>query len=70
MQLAIFDLDHTLLPFDSDKGWNQFIDVELSTRPIITKTTNGSIKTTSMNASTSVPTSGSHVSSAKTQLTK
>ena len=29
MQLAIFDLDHTLLPFDSDKAWNQFlIDIE------------------------------------------
>ena len=25
MQLAIFDLDHTLLPFDSDKAWNQFL---------------------------------------------
>ncbi|MDC1208832.1 HAD-IB family hydrolase [Litorivicinus sp.] len=25
MQLAIFDLDHTLLPFDSDKSWNQFL---------------------------------------------
>ena len=25
MQLAIFDLDHTLLPFDSDKGLNQFL---------------------------------------------
>ena len=29
MQLAIFDLDHTLLPFDSDKAWNQFlIDID------------------------------------------
>jgi HAD superfamily hydrolase (TIGR01490 family) len=29
MQLAIFDLDHTLIPFDSDKAWNQFlIDIE------------------------------------------
>lgn len=25
MRLAIFDLDHTLLPFDSDKSWNQFL---------------------------------------------
>jgi HAD superfamily hydrolase (TIGR01490 family) len=25
MQFAIFDLDHTLLPFDSDKAWNQFL---------------------------------------------
>lgn len=29
MQLAIFDLDHTLIPFDSDRAWNQFlIDVD------------------------------------------
>ena len=29
MQLAIFDLDHTLIPFDSDKAWNQFlIDID------------------------------------------
>ncbi|MGB1967840.1 MAG: HAD family hydrolase, partial [Litorivicinaceae bacterium] len=25
MQLAVFDLDNTLLPFDSDKAWNQFL---------------------------------------------
>lgn len=25
MRLAIFDLDHTLLPFDSDKSWNQYL---------------------------------------------
>ncbi len=25
MELAIFDLDHTLLPIDSDKAWNQFL---------------------------------------------
>lgn len=25
MRLAIFDLDHTLIPFDSDKSWNQFL---------------------------------------------
>lgn len=25
MDLAIFDLDHTLLPIDSDKAWNQFL---------------------------------------------
>jgi len=29
MQLAVFDLDNTLLPFDSDKAWNQFlIDID------------------------------------------
>lgn len=29
MQLAIFDLDHTLIPFDSDKAWIQYlIDIE------------------------------------------
>ena len=25
MKLAIFDLDHTLLPFDSDETWNRFL---------------------------------------------
>lgn len=25
MRLAIFDLDHTLIPFDSDKSWNQYL---------------------------------------------
>ena len=25
MKLAIFDLDHTLLPFDSDENWNKFL---------------------------------------------
>lgn len=25
MQLAIFDLDYTLVPFDTDKAWNQFL---------------------------------------------
>ena len=25
MQLAIFDLDHTLMPFDSDKAWIQYL---------------------------------------------
>ena len=24
-QLALFDLDHTLLPFDSDYEWGQFL---------------------------------------------
>ena len=27
MQLAVFDLDHTLLQADSDHGWNAFIDI-------------------------------------------
>ena len=25
MQLAVFDLDHTLLQADSDHGWNAFL---------------------------------------------
>ena len=25
MKLAVFDLDHTLLPFDSDETWNKFL---------------------------------------------
>ena len=24
MQIALFDLDHTLIPFDSDYEWNEF----------------------------------------------
>ena len=25
MQLALFDLDHTLLPYDSDYAWTQYL---------------------------------------------
>ena len=42
MDLAIFDLDHTLLPIDSDKAWNQFLidSGAVDREPIIEKITN------------------------------
>ena len=47
MDLAIFDLDHTLLPIDSDKAWNQFlIDTGAVDGNIIEKITNAFTKIT------------------------